>query len=274
MNSFIIESATLDTLPDLYALYPEAGAARFLEVFRGRVARGEATLSDTLILRTPRGVEGTVTFGPAPHPYVFPHLRRDAPGGAVTAFLRDLRLRLAPERQLVLDTDRADVPARFALNADWRLDEEHLVYRTDLAARAFPRDPDVRPTEPGSADVQALLAALDRADLTLGDGWSLHGLWRDSQLLALGALGAGGPPGRPPALQIDLIGVQPASRRHGLGGRLHAHLLALGAAHHAVHVGGTSAVNLGMRRIFERHGARLTVTQRYFTPADIGFQGY
>ena len=76
LNSVTILPATPDTLTDLYALHPDPlETARLLETYRGRVQRGEAHLSDTLILRTPRGVEGAVTFGPAPHPYVFPHVR-------------------------------------------------------------------------------------------------------------------------------------------------------------------------------------------------------
>ncbi|WP_168734869.1 hypothetical protein [Deinococcus sp. KSM4-11] len=137
MPSFTLQAATLATLPELYALNPDAVEnARLLKTLRGKIERGEAHLSNTLILRTARGVEGTVFFGPAPHPYVFPDLRTDAPAEAITAFLRTLRRKLqgTSERQLVLDSARADVSTEAVLSAGWALDDSQVVYETDLRA--------------------------------------------------------------------------------------------------------------------------------------------
>ena len=65
----------------------------------------------------------------------------------------------------------------------------------------------------------------------------------------------------------DLIGVLPHRRGQGFGGRLHAHMLHLAAQTFGTHVGGTEAGNHAMRRLFDRHGARLVSTQLDFSAA-------
>ncbi|WP_309572097.1 GNAT family N-acetyltransferase [Deinococcus sp.] len=267
MNSFTILPAMLNTLPDLYALHADpAEAAHLLDIYWGRVERGAADLSHTLILYTERGVEGTVTFGPAPHPYVFPHLRANTPAHASTAFLLALRHKLAatPERQMVLDTSRADVPVEPVLEAGWALDDTRLIYETDLTVCAFSNDPKLRPVEREQPDVQAVLAELGRSDLTLREGWALHGLYADDELLALGAFGSSGRPGTVREAGIDMIGVRPAYRGQTLGQRLHSYLLATASASYERHMGGTSADNHAMRRVFEHSGSVHTGTQFYF----------
>ncbi|THF85916.1 GNAT family N-acetyltransferase [Deinococcus sp. KSM4-11] len=125
-------------------------------------------------------------------------------------------------------------------------------------------DPEVRPLDAGRPDVQAALSDLGRADLALRDGWTLHGLFRGQELVALGAHGASGRPGGVFEASIDMIGVRPAFRGQGLGRRLHAHLLGRAAERHDWHRGGTGADNHAMRRIFEHSGSVLLGTQRYF----------
>lgn len=268
MNSVTILPATPDTLTDLYALHPDPlETARLLETYRGRVQRGEAHLSDTLILRTPRGVEGAVTFGPAPHPYVFPHVRADAPAGAVTAFLTALRHALSPERQLVLDSARADVPSDPVLEAGWVLDDTTVYYETDLTRGTFSPDPHASEGDATwleRADIQDLLTVLGRSDLGLTHGvqagWTVVALEDDGMPVALGAYG----PAKPGYGGVDMIGVRPERRGHGLGTRLHRHLLARLGADHARHGGMTSADNHAMRRIFDKDGSVHVGTQRYF----------
>ncbi|GHF47581.1 ribosomal protein S18 acetylase RimI-like enzyme [Deinococcus metalli] len=273
MNSATIEPATPDTLPDLYALHPDAtAAARLMETFRGRVERGEVTLSDTLILRTPRGVEGSVTFGAMPHPYVFPHLRADAPAAAVTAFLLEVRRRfqVMPERQLVLDSSRAAVGHGSVLAAGWVLDDTQVIYETDLTV-ARPA-PDPHASEGGAellahAEIQSLLAALGRSALGHAEGhrrgWTLVALAAGADDAAPVALGAYGP-AKPGYGGVDMIGVRPDRRGLGLGTRLHRHLLARLSDDHDRHGGVTAADNHAMRRIFEKSGSVHTGTQQYF----------
>lgn len=273
MSTFTIQPATPETLSDLYVLNADtAGAARLMDTFRARLERAEAHLSSTLLLRTPRGVEGTVMFGPAPHPYVFPHLRSDTPAEAVTAFLLALRHALVgmPERQIVLDTSRADVPAGPVLEAGWLLDDHRAYYETELAPGKFPLDPHAREGGAGwlsRADIRELLTVLGRADLDLTNGylagWMLVALPAsadDETVVALGAYGLA----KPGYGGVDMIGVQPEMRGLNLGTRLHRHLLARLAEVHPRHGGLVSADNHAMCRIFEKNGSVHVGTQRYF----------
>nr|WP_254605981.1 GNAT family N-acetyltransferase [Deinococcus sp. JMULE3] len=105
------------------------------------------------------------------------------------------------------------------------------------------------------------MTALGREAWTPGEDWTLYALTHAGEVVALAALGASG---RPDTAGIDLIGVLPQRRGQGFGARLHAHLLHLAAQTFGTHVGGTEADNHPMRRLFERHGARLVSTQLDF----------
>ncbi|WP_158263770.1 GNAT family N-acetyltransferase [Deinococcus arcticus] len=201
----------------------------------------------------------------APPVPLLPRLRADVPEAAARAFLAHLRAQ-ATDRCLILDSTQAPLCLRAAQAAGWHLKEEAVIYATALNAGRWPLDPQARQLtadDVTAPELQGLLSTLDRAALTLPDGWTLVGLPDASGRLA--ALGATGPGGRPDTAGIDLIGVQPGARGQGLGQRLHAHLLALAAQAFGDHVGGTDAGNHAMRRLFERHGAVLTQQQLIFT---------
>ncbi|WP_412029792.1 hypothetical protein [Deinococcus yunweiensis] len=173
-----------------------------METHRGRVQCGGSYLSATLILRTPRGVEGSMVFDPMPRPYMFPHLRTDVEVAAVTAFLSELlaHVRITPERPLVLDSVRADVSAEPVLEAGWVLDDHALHYETDLAPGSF--TPDLHASEGNAtylerADIRDVLEVLGRSDLDLTHGfqagWTLVALEDDGAPVALGAYGPAKP---------------------------------------------------------------------------------
>jgi GNAT superfamily N-acetyltransferase len=263
LNTYTIETATPDTLTDLYALHPDpADAAKHLPILLGRIESGQASLNDLLILRSGRGVEGTVLiFGPVQVP-AFPRFRPDAPAEGVTAFARAIREKVGPERLLVLQDDQAPLNAAPIEAAGWVLHDRHVMYETDLQARSYARDPQAQEVDADDPEIRVLLDSLGRAGFQLRDGWTLLALPDTSGQSV--ALGAAGPSGRPDWASVDMIGVLPAARGQGLGTRLHAHLLALAAEGHGQHGGGTGQDNHAMRRVFEKNGSQLVATQMYF----------
>lgn len=266
MNTYTIEAATLDTLADLYALHPDpADATTRLPILRGRIESGQASLDDMLILRSGRGVEGTVLIsGPLQVP-VFPRYRADTPDDAVTALAQAIRARVQPERVLMLQDDQAPLNAAPIEAAGWMLDDCHVMYETDLQVCSYARDPEAREVDADDPEIRVLLHILGRADLQLRDGWTLCAFPDDcGQPVALGAVG---PSGRTDWASVDMIGVLPETRGQGLGTRLHAHLLALAAEKYEHHSGGTGQGKQAMRRIFEKHGCQLVATQMYFKQA-------
>lgn len=266
MNTYTIATATPDTLPDFFALHPDpADLTTRLPVLRGRIESGQVHVDDMLILRSERGVEGTVLIpGPVQVP-VFPRLRAETPDAAVTAFAQAIRARVQPERMLVLQDDQAPLNPAPIEAAGWVLDDRHVMYETDLQARRYTRDPQAREVNADHPEIRILLDSLGRADFQLRDGWTLCAFPDTSgQSVALGAVG---PSGRTDWASLDMIGVLPGARGQGLGTRLHAHLLALAAEEHGRHGGGTAEGNDPMRRVFEKNGCHLVATQLYFKPA-------
>lgn len=269
-GNFEVTPATPDTLADLYALHPDReDAARRLEALRGRLATEQVRFDQLLILRGPRGVEGTLLLAGNPAVPLFPRLRPDAPAPAVTALLHSARAQVSPERSLILDSTLAPLGAEPARAAGWAHTATQVLYETDLRARTFAPDPDAREVsaqEVGtdSPAVRALLAELSRADWQPdGDEVLIALLGEGAEPLALGTVQASG---RPDAATLDLIGVRPDRRGQGHGTQLHAHLLARAAADFGRHVGATDADNLAMRRILARHGARETAMQEVYLP--------
>ena len=264
-GSFEVTPATPDTLADLYVLHPDReDAARRLEALRGRLATGHVRFDQLLILRGPRGVEGTLLLAGNPAVPLFPRLRPDAPAPAVTALLRSARAQVSPERSLILDSTLAPLGAEPARAAGWAHTATHVLYETDLRARTFAPDPDAGEASTDSPAVRALLAELGRADWQPDGDEVLVALFGEgAEPLALSTVQASG---RPDAVTLDLIGVQPGQRGQGHGTRLHAHLLARAAACFGRHVGATDADNLAMRRILARHGARETAVQEVYLP--------
>ncbi|MFC5850138.1 GNAT family N-acetyltransferase [Deinococcus petrolearius] len=269
-EGFEVTSATADTLADLYALHPDReDAARRLEARRERLATGHVRFDQLLILRGPRGVEGTLLLAGHPAVPLFPRLRPEAPVPAVTALLRSARAQVSPERSLLLDSTLAPLGAEPARAAGWAHTATHVLYETDLRARTFAPDPDAREAsaQEVSADdpaVRALLAELGRADWQPDGDEVLVALFGEgAEPLALGTVQASG---RPDAATLDLIGVRPGRRGQGHGARLHAHLLARAAEDFGWHFGATDADNLAMRRILARHGARETAVQEVYLP--------
>lgn len=263
MNTYQIEHPTLDTLADFFALHPDpADVARRLPTLRENIRAGRVLLENVLLLRSERGVEGTVLIpGPVQVP-AFPRFRPDTPAEGITAFARAIREKVGPERLLVLQDDQAPPNAAPVEAAGWVLDDRHVMYETDLHARSYARDPEAQEVDAADPGIESLLDRLGRADFQLRDGWTLLALPDVSGQPA--ALGAAGPSGRPDWASVDMLGVLPHARGQGLGTRLHAHLLALAAEGHGQHGGGTGADNHAMRRIYEKNGSRLVVTQMYF----------
>ena len=265
-SSFEVTPATPDTLADLYALHPDReDAARRLEALRGRLATGHVHLGQLLILRGPRGIEGTLLLAGNPAVPLFPRLRPDASAPAVTALLRSARAQVSPERSLILDSTIAPLGAEPARAAGWAHTATHVLYETDLRAHTFAPDPDAREVGTDSPAVRALLAELGRADWQPDGDEVLMALFGEGvEPLALGTVQAAG---RPDAATLDLIGVRLEQRGQGHGTRLHAHLLArVAAAGFGRHFGATDADNLAMRRILARHGARETAVQEVYLP--------
>ncbi|MHA0043162.1 GNAT family N-acetyltransferase [Deinococcus sp. PEB2-63] len=262
MNTYTLEAATHDTLADVVALIPDsAEAARRLTFTRSRVEAGALRPEQFLLLRSPRGLEGVCLRPASPQIPLLPRLREDVPAGALIALLRELR---AAAPRLILVSTQAPLRRDEAEAAGWALQEANVVYETtDLRARSYPADPHVQPVTVHDPGVAEALTALGREDWTPGEDWTLHALTHAGEVVALAALGASGPPD---TAGIDLIGVLPhrRGRGQGFGGRLHAHLLHLAAQTFGMHVGGTEADNHAMRRLFERHGARLVSTQLDF----------
>lgn len=270
MNTFAehleVTPATPETLADLYALHPDReDAARRLEALRGRIAAGHVHFAQTLILRGPRGVEGSLLLAGNPAVPLFPRLRPDASASAVTALLRAARAQVSPDRPLILDSTLAPLGAGPAREAGWAHTETHVLYETDLRAHTFAPEPGAREVGTDSPAVRALLAELGRADWRPDKDEVLIGLFGPAgEPLALGTVQASG---RPDAATLDLIGVRPGWRGQGHGTRLYAHLLGWAAARgFARHVGATDAGNLAMRRVLARHGARETAVQEVYLP--------
>ncbi|MCP2015696.1 GNAT superfamily N-acetyltransferase [Deinococcus sp. HSC-46F16] len=266
MNTYTIETPTLDTLADFFALHPDPqDVAKRLPILRQNVAAGRVRLENLLILRSERGIEGTALISAAPQVPVFPRFRPDVMPEGVTALALALRDRAEPERKLLLQDNLAPLRAAPVEGAGWVLDEEHVMYETDLRARTFVPDPQARSVTPDDPAVRVLLGALGRAGFELREGWHLVVLPDTSgQPVALGAFG---PSGRPEWASLDQIGVHPSARGQGLGTRLHAHLLARAAEQFTMHAGGTGADNHAMRRILASNGSRHVATQMYFRPA-------
>lgn len=263
MNTFTVQPATAETLPDLVALIADReDAARRLTFMRERLAGGQFRLENTLILRSGRGVEGNALINAVPQIPVFPHLRSDAPEEAVTALARAILEGAGPEQRLLLDDHLAPLQAAPFEAAGWVLDSRHVMYETDLRARTYPLDPQAQTVNADQAEIRELLAQLQQPGWESEEGWTLITLpGTDGSFAALGAVGPGG---RPDTASVNMIGVRPQAREQGLGTRLHAHLLALAARQFATHTGGTEAENAAMRRIFDKHGSRLAATQMYF----------
>lgn len=265
MNTFTVERASLATLPDAYALHPDrADAERRLAQFRQRMAAGQVSPEQFVLLRSERGVEAVTLVADNAQVPLFSRHRADTATQGLTQFYGHLR-EFWPERTLLLDSTLNAVDALPALAAGWVLDDEQLTYETDLTARMWPLAPDA--LEGGMElmkrpRVAALLGELGRADWTLAPEWVLVALpGAGGQPAALGALG---PANRPGWAGLDLIGVREDQRGRGHGTRLHAHLLARAAERFAHHGGITAANNVAMRRIFERNGCELRGQQLYF----------
>lgn len=268
MNKYTVESPTLDTLADLYALHEEGtDVSALLAALRERLATGRTRLGDLLILRSARGVEGAVALPSAAGVPIFPRCRPDTSSEGVTALLRAVRGLSHPGGRLILDSTLAPQDEAAAGAAGWTLEERHVLYETDLRARAYPLDPQA--VQGGAEllnrpDVQALLEQVGRAEDEPEEDWTLVALVEEGAVVALGATGSTPRPGREPVATVDLIGVLPGARGRGLGARLHAHLLALAAETCAEHAGATGADNAPMRHIFGKHGARLVAAQLVF----------
>lgn len=265
MTPCTVQPATPETLADLYALHADpADVAKRLPMLRENIAAGKVSLDRILFLRSDRGVEGTVLLpGPLRVP-AFPRFRPDVPADAMTAFARAIREKAEPQRLLVLQDDLAPLNAAAVEAAGWVLDSRHVMYETDLQARAYRGDP--RAVEGGPdwlsrPEVRALLEGDGHTDYELAEEARLVALEEGGQLAAFGTVG---PSGRPGYASIHLIGVLPGARGRGLGTRLHAHLLGLAAGRFARHGGGTAADNGPMRRIYEKNGSQLQATQMYF----------
>lgn len=264
MNTFTVERATLTTLPDAFALHPDPAEAQTrLERFRQRVAEGKASPEQFILLRSERGIEGVATLSPQVFVPLLVQTRPDTTPAAHQQFFAAL-LELAPQRTLLLDSTHTPPDAAPALAAGWTLDDEQVVYETDLSARRWSLAPDA--LEGGAEllerpQIRALAAELGQADLELGEGWRLAALLDEMGKPA--ALGAFGPSGRPDWASINLVGVREMARGKGLGTHLHAHLLACAAREFGWHVGRTEAENHAMRRIFERNGSTLKSRQLY-----------
>ncbi|KEF35019.1 hypothetical protein RDMS_04270 [Deinococcus sp. RL] len=268
MNTYTIETPTLGTLTDFFALHPDpVDVARRLPILRENIASGRVRLENVLILRSERGVEGTALISAAPQVPVFPRFRPDVMPEGVTALALALRDRAEPGRELVLQDDLAPLDAAPVEAAGWVLQDEHVMYETDLQARSYPLVPDA--VEGGAElreqhDIAALMSTLGHPDWEWAEGWTLVALpGADGHPIALGAFG---PSGRPGWANLNMMGVHPAARGQGYGTRLHAHLLARAAESFTRHGGGTEAENHAMRRIFEKSGSRHVSTQMYFRP--------
>ncbi|MDL2342771.1 GNAT family N-acetyltransferase [Deinococcus sp. MIMF12] len=270
MNTYTIQTPTLNTLADFFALHPDPlDVAKRLPILRENVAAGRVRLENVLILRSERGVEGTALISVAPQIPVFPRFRPDVTPEGMTALARALRERVEPERKLMLQDDLAPLDADAVLAGGWVSDAPvHVMYDTDLQARSYPLAPDA--VEGGDElrqrpEVAVLLDTLGHADWEWAEGWTLVALPDTAgQPVALGAFG---PSTRPGWVNLNMIGVHPDARGQGHGTRLHAHLLARAAESFTMHGGGTEADNHAMRRIFEKNGSRQTATQMYFRPA-------
>ncbi|QFP76594.1 GNAT family N-acetyltransferase [Deinococcus sp. AJ005] len=263
MNTFTVQPATAETLPDLVALIADReDAARRLNFMRERLAVGQFKLENTLILRLGRGVEGHALINAVPQIPVFPNLRADVFEEAVIALGGAILEGAGPGQGLILDDNLAPLQAAPFEAAGWVLDSRHVMYETDLRARTYPLDSQAQTVDADQPEIRELLKRLGQPDLELSVGWILIVLPGADGLTA--ALGAVGPGGRLDTASINLLGVLPPFRGQGLGTRLHAHLLALAAQQFATHAGGTEAENAAMRRIFDKHGSRLAATQMYF----------
>ena len=134
LNTFTVERATDATLPDAYALHPDrAEAERRLAQFRERVEAGQATPEGFVLLRSGRGVEAVVLIADNPHVPLIPRSRADTPHAGLTLLYTHLH-DAAPERTLLLDSTLNVLAAAPALAAGWILDDEQVMYETDLRA--------------------------------------------------------------------------------------------------------------------------------------------
>ncbi|GGL13890.1 GNAT family N-acetyltransferase [Deinococcus radiotolerans] len=269
--TYITESPTLDTLPDIYALHADlAERNRLLSVLRENLAAGRNRLENLLILRSDRGIEGTALVSPAVQVPYFPRLRPDVTEEAMTLLARTLRDRAESERRLILQNDLAPLHREAVEAAGWQYSSTEVAYDTDLTARTYALDPRAQEGDESMLlrpDVQALIHALgsqlQQFSGGFRDGWTVVALPGDEvgePLLALGAYG----PAKPGYGGVDMIGVHPQARGQGLGTRLNAHLLARLAERFTQHGGLTSADNHAMRRILQKNGSRHTATQMYF----------
>ena len=142
MNSFTVERATDGTLPDAYALHPDrADAEQRLAQFRERMAAGQTRPEQFVLLRSERGVEAVVLIAQNPQVPLIPRARADTPGMGLTQFFAFLH-EVAPERTLLLDSGLTELNTAPVLSAGWTLDDEQVMYETDLTARTWALIPD------------------------------------------------------------------------------------------------------------------------------------
>lgn len=270
MNTYTIETPTLDTLTDFFALHPDPlDVAQRLPILRDNLAAGRVRLENLLILRSERGIEGTALIPIAPQVPIFPRFRPDVAPEGMTTLARALHSRAEPERKLLLQDDLAPLKTEAVFAAGWVTDAPvHVMYETDLQARSYPLVPGA--LEGGDdlrqrPEIAALLNTLGHSDWAWSEGWTLLALpGADGQPVALGAFG---PSTRPGWANLNMLGVHPGARGQGYGTRLHAHLLARAAERFTMHGGGTEQGNHAMRRIFAGNGSRHVATQMYFRPA-------
>ena len=92
MNTFTVQPATAETLPDLVALVTDQeDVARRLNILRERLAGGQLQLERALILRSEWGVEGHALINAIPRIPIIPHLRADVPEAGVAALAQVIR---------------------------------------------------------------------------------------------------------------------------------------------------------------------------------------
>ncbi|GGJ83218.1 GNAT family N-acetyltransferase [Deinococcus aquiradiocola] len=269
MTPYTFDHVTADTLPDHLTFVGVHDPAPL----QARLADGRLAFTQLRRMRSPRGTEAswTDTGGPL----LFPRVRTDLPTDGVHALARELARGTAT--RVILNEGHAPLTDAPWQAAGWTLDPHAVMALTDLTARTWPLDPRVQ--ERPLADLLApdlldLYAALTRDGGVIGDtgGTDPHAalqddLHSDRRLHVLTdagqVLGAALLDPDPRGAGIHMLGVRPDRRGHGLGGALHAHLLAVASRTHARHGGTTEYANHAMRRIFERNGCTLTEQKQF-----------
>lgn len=251
-----------------------------LDAVNRGISSGTLSYDQMYIFGHESGPEAAFTLSEAP--IVVPRINAAVSDTHLRRFASMLSDSLAGSTKIVIiDKHLADVSTAAFTEAGWSVKSHDKIYQTDLTTGQWKLDAHV--LELASADLLSP-AMLDfygkilTTDRYIGDSGSddpieafedtvsdndvrLFIFKDQAHIIAAATLF----PTAQEEVGIHLLGVVPSERGKGIGGRLHAHVLAVSKTKARLHVGGTSADNTAMHKIFLRNGSLMVSEQIQLT---------